>query len=113
MAEYVELYMDRGVDFSTTINIEDDSNNTPQDLTNCNVRCQMKRSLVSPNASATLNAYVSNTSLGEITLSLDSANTRLLKPGPYFYDVKIIDHDNSANTRLIEGMIYVSPSISD
>jgi hypothetical protein len=113
MAEYVEFYIDRGADFSTTIYIEDDSNNMPQDLLYCNVRCWLKRSLVSPNASAVLTANVSNVDAGEITVSLDAANTKLLKPGTYFYDIKITDTDTTANTRLIEGPVYVSYNITD
>ena len=34
MAEYVELYIDQGSDFSTSINLNDDNTNIPQNVAN-------------------------------------------------------------------------------
>lgn len=112
MAEYIEFYIDRGADFSKVISIENDSNNMAQNIANCVVTCQMKRSLVSPNAYTDIHCTVTDAANGEITMYLSGSETGLIRPGTYFYDLKVNDLDNSANTRLIEGMMYVSYNIT-
>ena len=100
-----------GSDFSTTININDDNTNLPQDLTGYTVTGSLRRSLVSPNASANLVCSIYNVN-GGISISLDSANTAILRPGPYFFDVKTYNTTTHLTSRLIEGVIFVTPSIS-
>ena len=58
MAEYVELYIDQGSDFSTTITINDDNTNLPQNLTGYIVTSSLRRSLISANASSNLTCSV-------------------------------------------------------
>jgi nucleoside-triphosphatase THEP1 len=113
MAEYVELYIDKGTNFSTTININNDDTNLPQNLTGFIVTSQLRKSLLSINASANLSCSVSDASNGEITLELSSANSSNLSAGRYFFDVKTVDtRAANAVSRLIEGIIIVSPSIT-
>jgi hypothetical protein len=113
MTEYVELYIDQGTNFNTTISIQDDLTNLAQNVEGYIIRSQLRRSLLSVNASANLACYVSNAANGEMTISLDSANTSNLRPGTYFYDIKVIDTNNGNNTtRLIEGVIFVTPEIT-
>lgn len=111
MAEYVELFIDQGSDFSTTINLNDDNTNLPQNVYGYSVSSSLRRSLVSPNSSANLSCSVYDASNGEFLITLSSANTANLRPGPYFFDVKVTD-TSSTVTRLIEGVIYVTPSIT-
>jgi hypothetical protein len=54
MAEYVELNIDKGSTFSTTIYITDDDTNLPQNLIGTIVTSGLKRSLVSSNVDAIL-----------------------------------------------------------
>ena len=112
MAEYVELYIDQGSDFSTTININDDSTNLPQNLTGYIVTSSLRRSLVSANASASLQCSVYDAGNGEIVATMTSANTANLRPGSYFFDIKTYDSLSATTSRLIEGVIYVTPSIT-
>jgi hypothetical protein len=42
---------------------------------------------------------------------MNSSNTANLRAGSYFFDVKVTD-TSSTVTRLIEGVIYVTPSIT-
>ena len=113
MAEYVELYIDQGTSFETTITINDDATELAQNLTGYTVTSQLRRSLLSVNASASFVCAVSNAATGEISITMPAANTANLKEGRYFFDVKLINTlaDNSA-TRLLEGVIVVSPSIT-
>ena len=106
MAEYVELYIDRGADFDIVIELNDDNTNLPQNTYGYVITSQLRRSLLSVNASANLTCSVLDAALGQIKLSLDAANTANLRPGSYFFDVKTVN--NNEKTRLIEGMIYVT-----
>lgn len=113
MAEYVEFYIDQGTDFSTYINLNDDDTNLAQNVSGYIVSGKLRRSLVSPNVAETLHCEVSDPANGEISITLAAANTANLKPGNYFFDVRVIDTD-AANTtsRLIEGIIIVTPAIT-
>jgi len=112
MSSYVELFMDQGADFNTTIQINNESNNTPQDLTGLNVSSKMRRSLLSQNATATLKC-VPEGNTGQIIVSLDAGNTANIPAGTYFFDMKVINTNNAnATSRLIEGIIFVTPSIT-
>lgn len=112
MAEYIELYIDQGSDFSTTITINDESTNLPQNLTGYVVTSSLRRSLLSPNAAANLSCSVFNSANGEILITLPAANTAALRPGSYLFDVKTYDNLSGTYNRLIEGMIFVTPSIT-
>ncbi len=113
MSEYVELYIDKGADFYTTIDITDDDTNLPQDLNGYTIRGSLKRSLVSPNASA---SFVCTTdtanSNGTIFISMSAANTANLKVGTYFFDILTIANVGNTHSRLIEGVVHVTPSIT-
>jgi hypothetical protein len=51
---------------------------------------------------------ISNAAQGEILISMDSANTANMSPGRYVYDLTITD-PNSIVTRVVEGIVIVSP----
>lgn len=113
MAEYVELFIDQGSDFFTTININDDNTNVPTNVDNYVVTSSLRRSLLSPNASSNLVCTISDAANGEILLEMSAANTTNLRAGQYFFDVKV--RDAAANwpySRLIEGVIFVTPSVT-
>jgi hypothetical protein len=110
MAEYVELYIDQGADFSTTIDIDDDNTNLPVNVAGYVVTSQLKKSLLSQNSYANLSCIVNNIA-NEILIEMAAANTANLKPGRYFFDVKVKDSGN-ITSRLIEGTITVNPGIT-
>ena len=111
MSNYVELYMDQGTNFSTSIQINNELNNTPQDVSSYHVTSQMRKSYLSQNVSATL-VCTPQGNTGVILISLDSANTANIPAGSYFFDVKVHDNLLSTTTRLIEGIIFVTPEIT-
>jgi hypothetical protein len=112
MAEYVELNIDKGSTFSTTIYITDDDTNLPQNLIGTIVTSGLKRSLVSSNVDAYFTCITdpANTA-GMISISMTAANTANLKVGSYFFDV-VTTNDLGDKSRLIEGVVFVSPSIT-
>jgi len=112
MSEYVELYMDQGADFSTTIQINSEDNNLAQNLTGYIVTSQMRKSLVSINATANLVCTIPDANTGEIFVELDAANTANIEAGTYFFDVKVNDTVAGLRSRLIEGIMFVTPTIT-
>ena len=102
--------MDQGADFSTTISLNDDDTNVPQNVAGYVVTSQIRKSLLSVNATASFQCSILSAQDGEILMSMTAANTANIKAGSYFFDVKVF----SANTytRLIEGVLYVTPSIT-
>lgn len=112
MSEYVEFYIDQGTDFGTVINLNDDDTNMAQNVSGYVVTGKLKRSLVSANAAETFLCEITDAANGEISISLAAANTANLKPGNYFYDIKVRDNNVNAVTRLIEGIIIVTPAIT-
>jgi hypothetical protein len=112
MAEYVEFNVDQGTDFSTYINLNDDDTNLAQNVLGYVITGQLRRSLVSSNVSENLYCAVTDGANGEILISLSAANTANLKPGNYFYDIKVVDVSQGITSRLIEGIFIVNPSIT-
>lgn len=111
MAAYVELYMDQGATFNNVVNLSDDITNASVNLQNFVVRSQMRRSYYSANATANIVCIVSNSANGEITMSLDAANTSSIKAGRYLFDLEILDNAGAV-TRVLEGIITVTPEVT-
>lgn len=111
MAAFVELYLDQNATFTNVINITDDLTNTPINVGAYTITSQMRRSYYSANASANIVCQITDAANGEIRMSLDAANTANLKPGRYLFDVRSADNAGSV-TRLVEGIITVTPSVT-
>jgi hypothetical protein len=112
MAEYVELYIDQGSDFSTTVNLNDDNTNLPQNVYGYTITSSLRRSLLSPNTAANLTCSVYDSANGEFLISLTAGQTANLRFGSYLFDVKVHDTLGATTTRLIEGVIFVTPSVT-
>jgi hypothetical protein len=112
MAEYVELYIDQGSDFSTTVNLNDDSTNLPQNVYGYTITSSLRRSLLSPNTAANLTCSVYDAPNGEFLISLTAGQTANLRFGSYLFDVKVHDTLGATTTRLIEGVMFVTPSVT-
>jgi hypothetical protein len=110
MSEYVELFMDQGAAFSTTITINDETTGLAQNLSGYVVSSQMRRSVLSQNATATFSCSTVPAN-GEITVALDGGNTANIVAGTYFFDVRLRD-GYGVYSRLVEGVIFVNPSIT-
>lgn len=110
MTDYVELYIDQGADFESTIVLQDDDTNLYQNVLNYTVTGTMRRSLLSPNTSGNLVCTITDASNGEITISMTAANTANLRIGTHLFDIKT--YASGKYDRLIEGIIIVTPSIT-
>ena len=111
MAAYVELYMDPGTTFNNVINLIDDTTNAYINVDGYIIRSQMRRSYYSVNATASLVCSITDAANGEITMSLDAANTASIKAGRYLFDLETVDRLNTT-VRILEGIITVTPEIT-
>ena len=109
MAEYVELSIEQGTTFSTTINVNE-NDGSPKDLTTYSARSQMRKSYYS-SSSKDFTMTKTDAAGGEITMSMSAANTSLLTPGRWVYDVEIEDQA-SVVTRIFEGIVVVMPGVT-
>ena len=108
MSGTVELFLDQGTTFNPTISLIDD-NGTPYNLSNVNVKSQMRRSYYSANATAEFIVSTGNDpTLGTISLFLDSSNTATLFPTRYVFDV-ILTYPDLIKNKVLEGLSYVNP----
>jgi len=91
------------LDLSTTVGL--------LDITNYTARGQISKSYTS-STSADFDISI-NVSDSELTCSLTSAQTSLLKYGRYVYDIEILSSDDPAVvTRVVEGQVDVTPRVT-
>jgi hypothetical protein len=110
MTEYVELYIDQGSDFISTIVLQDDVTNLYQNVDGYVVTSSLRKSVLSQNASGNLTCTILDSANGEIELSMSAGQTANLREGTYLFDVRSQASGNYI--RLIEGIIIVTPSIT-
>ena len=80
-------------------------------LTTYTASSQLRKSYYSSSAN-TMTAIVTGNANGEITLTMTAANTALLTPGRYVYDLVITNSTYNSKTRVIEGIAIVLPSVT-
>jgi hypothetical protein len=106
MATKANIIIDQGASFNTEISLTDESGNA-LNLSGYSANSQIRKWYTSSNAinfNITLNS-------GIIYLSLSSNTTGSLEAGRYVYDVILRDGSNSV-TRVVEGIVTVSPGVS-
>lgn len=109
MAAYSEITVEQGATFHTTINVQDAYNNSIN-LYGYTSESMMRKSYYSSTA-YTIDTEITGIANGEISLSITSANTSILSPGRYVYDLIINDGANNI-TRVVEGIVTVLPSVT-
>lgn len=111
MATQANITIDQGSDYVSDIDLTA-SDGSPQDLsTTFTVAGTIKKTYTST-TSVAFTATISNATGGQITLALTAAQTSGMKAGRYVYDVEIYDSNNSTTTRVLEGQVNVTPSVT-
>jgi hypothetical protein len=108
MAIKANIVIDQGTTFQTSINVTDDEEN-PVDLTEYSAAAQMRKHYTSSNAFSFTTSISPN--LGIVTLSMTANTTNTITPGRYMYDCELTD-PNGAVSRLIEGIVTVTPGVT-
>ena len=111
MGTYVDLNLFQGDDFGYLLQL---SNN---DGSNLNVAgytfaSWAKTSYYTSNVAITLKVTVNDATNGNLTLSLDGANTSNIIAGNYVYDVTMKDKANSTS-HLMNGLLIVLPGVTN
>jgi hypothetical protein len=110
MARQQNLVIDQGSTFSVTIDISNIVDNS-LDLSTYTAKAQMRKSYGSSSYTEFFVAMNDDNAEKQITLSLTSQQTTLLRQGRYVYDVEI-ENDDGIVKRIIEGIITVTPEVT-
>jgi hypothetical protein len=110
MAQFIELDLDQGTDFSYDLDLTTDDG-TPINVTNYTFSSSIKKSYYSTANTATFTITVVNAANGNLRFSIASTITANIKAGRYLFDVKQIDSGNTTS-RILEGVIRVNPQIT-
>jgi len=110
LATTANLFVDSGSDYSNIITIAS-STGSALDLTNYTVKSQMRKSYGS-STYYDFTASVYDAVTGKIRLQITAANTSLIPAGRYLYDIEITNTNTSAKTRVLEGIVVVTPEIT-
>lgn len=111
MVGYIDIFCDRGTTFNTSVTLTDTNGNT-LNLVNYLIASEMKKSYVTANVAATFSITVPNPSNGQVILGLDAATTANLSPMRYVFDMVIKNTTTNLVTRILEGTVYVNPSVT-
>jgi hypothetical protein len=109
VAAYTEILIEQGATFSTTVNVED-TVGTAINLFGYSASSQMRKSFYSA-SNTIITSTITGNANGEITLSMTAANTAALTPGRQVFDL-IITSPTNVVTRVIEGVIVISPGVT-
>jgi len=107
MSTKVNLLIDQGADFATTINLNDETG-AAIDLSTYTGRSQIRKHYTSSNS---VSIDIATTNTGIITLSLSAAATANIVAGRYVYDVELVDQSNAVS-RIVEGIVTVTPNVT-
>ena len=109
MAIKANLIIDQGTSFVTTLALTDSSDN-PLNLNLYTYQAQMRKHYSSSNSVSFTVTGDGNT--GVLTLSLSANNTANIAAGRYVYDVEITESSSSNITRVVEGIVTVTPNVT-
>ena len=113
MAARANLIIDKSATFSSDVTVTD-TDGTAFDLTGYTASAKMAKGYQSTQTRVIITTSINNDpTTGVITLSLTADQTKALDaPARYVYDVEITKTSDSTVTRVIEGLITVSPDVT-
>lgn len=107
---YVELTIDQGTTFETSLSLTNDDQTTIN-ITDYEFASQIRKSYYSSNPVANITVTIVDASTGNVKLSMTAANTANVRAGRYLYDLVMTDV-GGVKTRVIEGIITVTPQVT-
>ena len=110
-AGYNDIDIDKRASYTTQITLADQYG-TPFNLTGFTVKSQAKKSYYSPIIVLTFTSSIVDAANGIIELDLTANTTANLAPGKLVYDIIVTDTVTQFITRVMEGQIFVAPSVT-
>ena len=110
MATKANLVIDQGSTFSADLNLTDENGNV-LDLNGYTANSQIRKWYTSSNPAASFTTTI-NVSSGVITLSLTANQSSNLVSGRYVYDVELNDTGSGEVSRIVEGIVTVTPQVT-
>ena len=113
MAARANLTIDKSATFSSDVTVTD-TDGTAFDLTGYTAEAKMAQGYSSTRTRVSFTTTIAaDATTGVITLSLTADQTAILDaPSRYVYDVEITKTSDSTVTRVIEGIITISPNVT-
>ena len=109
MATKANLVIDQGTTFSVELDLTDDNGDALY-LEGFAANAQLRKWYTSVNSTSF--ATTVNNSSGQIILSLTSTQTGALAAGRYVYDVELTEISTNAVSRVVEGIVTVTPQVT-
>jgi hypothetical protein len=109
MAGIANLTIDQGSNFTYDLEVTN-SDGTDFDLTGFTMVAKMSKGYSSTYPRTVFTCSVSQPTEGVVTISLTADQTKALKAGRHVFDV-VATHSDSTVTRLLEGIVIVTPSV--
>lgn len=107
MSTKANIVIEQGTDWSVPINLTD-QNGEGLIVTTFTVVASMRKYYNAAN-SISLNPTLAN---GSVTLSLSAVQSANIASGRYVYDVVLTNTSGNTVSRLVEGIVTVTPSVS-
>lgn len=89
-----------------------DSGNVPVNLSGCLISGFIKTKYGDSSNLTNLNVVITNSGSGIVSLNIPSSGTVNLPVNISFYDIKILNTGTSQVTRLLDGKVFVYPTLS-
>lgn len=105
------IVVDQGTTFETTLTVEN-ANGSVFNFTGYTGAAQMRKSYASSNSTSFTVDFADDRTTGQVTLSLAANATVNLIPGRYLYDFEVYSSGNTTVTRVLEGLVTVTPGIT-
>lgn len=111
MAIYISnLTVHTGTDFTQTFVFESEASNSALDISNYTGSGQLKRYDTSSKA-ADFTLDFSQGASGRLTVTMTATTTADIKPGRYFYDIRLVS-DLGVVEKVVEGTAIVKQSVT-
>ena len=111
MAAKANIIVDQGTTFSTQVTVTQ-ANGSPLSLQGYTAAAQLRKHYASANSTAFTVTISSNSQTGVINLELPANTTQTLAAGRYVYDLEIYSSANSTVTRVVEGIVTITPGVT-
>jgi hypothetical protein len=109
MTTRANLYVDQGTSFAVSLDLTTEDGDAVN-LSDQSFYCGVKK-LYSSSTLFTANVSIEiGEPLNDVTLTIQSDQTKDLEPGKYQYDVLMLN--NGSVSKLLEGLIFIVPTVT-